>query len=184
MVDVLVEKLKKDALKNTSSYQIEGLGMGGIMNTTFDVSEMRQKSIDLLRKYISDIQAEILDTSNIKWDEIIDDYFAVRAPFEPKKRKEFPDAFIASQIKERFGETEVVAIISNDNGFKDACKNWENHLFFPSLGDFYNALSEQEALYSETVKFITSFKTEISSEITEFIVRNEYLEIIDLRIER
>lgn len=180
----LVEKLKKDALKYTSSYQIEGLGMGGIMNTTFDVSEIRQKSIALLRKYISDIQAEILDTSNIKWDEIIDDYFAVRAPFESKKRKEFPDAFIASQIKERFGETEVVAIISNDNGFKAACKNWENHLFFSSLGDFYNALSEQEALYSETVKFITSFKTKISSEITEYIVRNEYIEVRGLSYDR
>lgn len=40
-------------------------------------------------------------------------------PFEnsEKKKSEFPDAFIAQQIRKRFGETEEVVIVSNDKGF-------------------------------------------------------------------
>ena len=60
---------------------------------------------------------ERLDTGSINLEEILEDYFAVRPPFEnsEKKRKEFPDAFIAEEIRKHFGSDEIVAIVSQDN---------------------------------------------------------------------
>lgn len=100
----LMRKLRADALKTATDYQIKQLGLGHILDLSTNKAEISQKSIDLLHKYIADLDAEILDTSKIDLDAIIDDYFEIRAPFQTgeKKRKEFPDAFIANQIRERY----------------------------------------------------------------------------------
>lgn len=89
---------------------------------------------------------EILGIDLINLESIIDDYFEINPPFEDgeKKRKEFPDAFIANQIRKRFGEAENVAIVSNDNGFKKACKEAPNHFFFGSLGALFDTINKEK----------------------------------------
>ena len=74
----------------------------------------------MFENFIKEIDAEILGTDLIDLDTILDDYFEIKPPFEEgeKKRKEFPDAFIANQVRKRFGDAEDVAVISNDTGFK------------------------------------------------------------------
>ena len=182
----LMRKLKADALKTATGYQIKQLGLEHILDFNTDKAEMRQKSIDLLHKYIEDLNAEILDTNKINLDAIIDDYFEIRAPFQTgeKKRKEFPDAFIANQIRERFGHEEMVAIISNDNGFKEACQQWNNHLFFSSLGALYGEMNKQEKFYEATKTFVIDQKPDIESYLAQYIKNNVEINVIGLSHDR
>jgi len=182
----LMRKLRADALKTAADYQIKQLGLGHILDLSTDKAEISQKSIDLLHKYIVDLEAEILDTSKIDLDAIIDDYFEIRAPFQPgeKKRKEFPDAFIANQIRERFGHEEMVAIISDDKGFKEACQQWDNHLFFSSLGALYSEMNTQEEFYAATKGFVIAQKSEIESHLAQYIKNNVEINVIGLSYDR
>jgi predicted Fe-Mo cluster-binding NifX family protein len=187
-VDVysLMRKLRSDALKKATDYQIKQLGLGQILDLSADKAEIRQKSIDLLHKYIAELGAEILDTREIDLNAIIDDYFEIRAPFQngEKKRKEFPDAFIANQIRERFGHEEMVAIISDDKGFKEACQPWDNHLFFSSLGDLYGELNTQEKFYAATKDFVMAKKSDIESHLAQFIKNDVEINVIGLSHDR
>ena len=182
----LMRKLRADALKTATDYQIKQLGLGHILELSTDKDEISQKSIDLLHKYIADLDAEILDTSKIDLDAIIDDYFEIRAPFQigEKKRKEFPDAFIANQIRERFGHEEMVAIISIDKGFKEACQSWDNHLFFSSLGDLYGEMNKQEEFYAATKDFVIEQKSDIESYLAQYIKNNVEINVIGLSYDR
>lgn len=182
----LMRKLRADALKTATDYQIKQLGLGHILELSTDKAAISQNSIDLLHKYIADLDAEILDTSKIDLDAIIDDYFEIRAPFQigEKKRKEFPDAFIANQIRERFGHEEMVAIISIDKGFKEACQSWDNHLFFSSLGDLYGEMNKQEEFYAATKDFVIEQKSDIESYLAQYIKNNVEINVIGLSYDR
>lgn len=182
----LMRNLRKDALKTATDYQIKQLGLGHILNLGINKAEISQKSIDLLYKYIADLNAEILDISKINLDAIIDDYFEIRAPFQTgeKKRKEFPDAFIANQIRERFGHEEMVAIISDDKGFKEACQPWNNHLFFSSLGDLYGEMNKQEEFYVATKDFVIEQESDIESYLAQYIKNNVEINVIGLSHDR
>ena len=182
----LMRKLRAAALKTATDYQIKQLGLGHILDLSTDKAEISQKSIDLLHKYIADLDAEILDTSKIDLDAIIGDYFEIRAPFQTgeKKRKEFPDAFIANQIRERFGREEMVAIISDDKGFVEACQSWDNHLFFSSLGDLYSEMNTQEEFYAATKDFVTDQKSDIELYLAQYIKNNVEINVIGLSHDR
>ena len=47
-----MRKLRADALKTATDYQMKQLGLGHILDLSIDKAEIRQKSIDLLHKYI------------------------------------------------------------------------------------------------------------------------------------
>ena len=59
---------------------------------------------DIFAKFLEDCKVERLDTASINLEKIMEDYFAVRPPFEnsEKKRKEFPDAFILFFVRRTF----------------------------------------------------------------------------------
>lgn len=179
----IVQKAKSDMRKIATKQMMEHIGLSDLLEISVDKDLVRTKSIDLLNKYIEDIDAEIMDTKQIDWEAIIEDYFEIRPPFQQgeKKRKEFPDAFIAEQIRKRFGTDETVVIISNDKGFKTACQNTSNHIFFSSLGEFYNELNKQEQeAYEETIRVVENIRNRISSEISEYVFYNENIEVIGL----
>lgn len=178
----IARKLRADALKISTEKLVDYVGLNRLLELVDDKKLVKEKSIELFEKYIKEIDAEILDTSQIDLDAVLDDYFEIRPPFESgdKKRKEFPDAFIANQIRERFGTKEVVAIISNDKGFRAACKETPNHLFFESLAQLYDKINKEEAAYSETIELIKTLKSQINSEITKYITQNENINVIGL----
>lgn len=181
----IIRRLRTESLKTVSEYQIKQIGLNHVLELV-NKDEIKKKSIDLLHKYIEKLDAEILDTSKIDLDAIIDDYFEIQAPFQQgeKKRKEFPDAFIANQIRERFGHNEIVVIISADKGFIDACQPWDNHLFFSSLGDFYDELNKQEKFYTDTKKLIKSQKHKIETSLYQYIEDNENIDVIGKSYDR
>ncbi len=175
----IVRKRRTEILKESTEHLIDYLGLNGLLELIKDKKELMDKSGELFEKFVKDINAEILSTDLINLDTIIDDYFEIRPPFEEgeKKRKEFPDAFIACQIRERFGEDEMVAIISNDNGFKKACERIPNHIFFDSLSHLYDTINKEEATYNETINIIKDLQFRITSNLLEYIKHHENIDV-------
>lgn len=182
----ITRKLRAEVLKESTAHLINHIGLNSILELVSDKKSLMTKSEELFEKYLAEIDAEVLSTDLIKLDAIIDDYFEVRPPFEAgeKKRKEFPDAFIACQIRERFGENEVVAIVSKDNGFRKACKATPNHIFFDSLGQLYNLINKEEEAYRETIGIIEELRRCINSGISEYIESNENIDVRGLSYDK
>ena len=178
----IVKKLKKEVLKESTECLVKYIGLGNVLEIETDKDNMIKKAYELFEKFLINIKAEELKTDLIDLDSIIDDYFEFRPPFEKseKKRKEFPDAFIASQIRERFADNESVAIISKDQGFIAACGNKPNFIFFNSLGDLYNRINEEEVTYNQTIDIIQELQYRISAWITKHIRDNENIDVIGL----
>lgn len=170
--------LRADILNETSEHLVKYLGLDRLL-VIDNKDELMKKSIELFDDYIKSINAEILESDLINLDSIINDYFQIKPPFQSgeKKRKEFPDAFIACQIRERFGEEEQVAIISNDSGFNSACKTAPNHFFFESLGQLYDTINKDEIMYNDTVDSIENLKLYICFCISEYIKDNESIDV-------
>lgn len=150
-------KLRKEYLDILPEQYLADIGMGIYVQIP-DKKTIHQSAKDVFAKFLEDCKVERLDTGSINLEKILEDYFDVRPPFEnsEKKSKEFPDAFIAEEIKKRFGSDEIVAIVSRDNGFKKACTYSKNHLFFSSLGDLFNTLSKNEEEYTVALELIKS----------------------------
>lgn len=179
-VCTLIKKARKTALKKVSQNFIQGIELDYILEE--DPDAVRKKCITLLSQFLDDVGAEILKTSTIDLEPIMNDYFNFNWPFEDKdkKRKEFPDAFIAAQIKERFGDDEVVAIVSDDEGFKKACQNWGNHMFFSTLGELYNAMNKEEQEYSIALDKIKEQEKYIIQHVKRCLKHEECVDVIGI----
>ena len=142
--------------------------------------DIANKMIDIFTQYLKDIDAEIIKTEDVNIQEILDDYFSFSAPFEnnDKKRKEFPDAFIASQIRASFPELDSLVIISNDTGFKKACNKKGEYLCFNSLGDLYDAINKENALYNKIIETLKLKEAEIDEIVKKEIEDSENI-IVD-----
>lgn len=183
----IARKLRTEVLQESTEHLINNIGLNRLLEISKDKKTLIKKSEELLDNFIQEMNAEILGTDLINLDEIIDDYFEVNPPFEEgeKKRKEFPDAFIANQIRNRFGEIEDVAIISNDKGFRTACLKTPNHFFFSSLGELFNTINkEKEKAYTETINIIKKLQFRISSAVLKHIKLNENIDVRGLSYDK
>ena len=149
----IMRKARAAALEESTEHLISTIGLGEILRIVTNKGELISKGEEMFDDFLRTINTEILGADLIDVGLVLGDYFETKPPFEnsEKKKSEFPDAFIAQQIRKRFGETEEVVIISNDKGFIRACGESENHLFFSSLGKLYNAISKEDAAYDETM---------------------------------
>lgn len=145
----IVNIARNSALKVYNEHLISSIGMNEMFRIVESEDDIIAKEEKVFDDFLCAIDAEILGTDLIDINSVLSDYFGAKPPFEEsgKKKSEFPDAFIAQQIRNRFGETETVVIVSNDKGFIRACRESENHLFFNSLGALYNAISKEDAAY-------------------------------------
>lgn len=179
-------KLRTEVLKESTEHLINHIGLNRLLEIERDKSALILKSEELFDAFLEEINTEVLNNDLIDLDTIIDDYFEINPPFEEgeKKRKEFPDAFIACQIRKRFDGIEDVAVVSNDDGFKKACKNAENHFFFNSLGELYNAINKEKEAYTETINIIKDIQFRISSAISKYISYNENIDVKGLSYDK
>ena len=173
-----VNTLRKDIKGKYSESIIKSVGMEHILIKA-DREEMARKAKADLEAFLEKLHIEILDSKNVDVEKIFTDYFTFCPPFEnnDKKRKEFPDAFIVAEIKERFKNGEQVAIISKDNGFKQALGYAPNYLFFSSLGELYNALNKQEQCYDKSIEYVSRYSLSICQEIEKFIQENDCINV-------
>ena len=97
-------ELRKDILNVVAEPFLEQLGISPRL-LLLDKKQYREKGMTVWREFLENLQPEIMDMSLVDIDSIVNDYFEIKPPFEAgeKKRKEFPDAFIANQIRKRFG---------------------------------------------------------------------------------
>lgn len=180
-------KIRTEVLRESTEFLLNFVGLSRLLEVTKDKDALISKSEELFDNFLSDINAEILGVDLINLESIIDDYFEINPPFEEgeKKRKEFPDAFIADQIRSRFNKTEDVAIVSNDNGFIRACKESPNHFFFNSLGALFDAINkEKKEAYAATIKIIEENQHHISSGLIDHIKTNENIEVRGLSCDK
>lgn len=78
----------------------------------------------------------------------------------------------------------MVAIISDDKGFIEACQPWDNHLFFSSLGALYGEMNTQEEFYAATKGFVIAQKSNIESYLAQYIKNNVEINVIGLSHDR
>ena len=176
----------KDLRKSTSDSFIETIGYADrIQKQDAEIAE--KKAIGCFENYLLAINAEILNNKDVDSEKIFNDYFCYNPPFEDndKKREEFPDAFIAAQIRMRFGSDQVVAIVGKDKGFRDACGKAGNHIFFDSLGDLYDEINKQDQHnYDETINLICDNKAQIVDEIRELLLDDNNVKITGQTVDR
>lgn len=182
----IMRKARAAALEGSTEHLITTIGLGEILRIVKNKDELISKGEEMFDDFLRTINAEILGADLIDVSLILGDYFGTKPPFEnsEKKKSEFPDAFIAQQIRKRFGETEEVVIVSNDKGFIRACRESENHLFFNSLGELYNAISKEDAAYDETMAVIKELQLRISAAVNEYIKDNENIDVHGLSYDK
>ena len=177
--------LRKEVLKIVSKGLLEQMGVKTDL-LLLDKEKYQEKSLDVWRKFLENLNPEILDLSLIDLNDLVDDYFDIKPPFESgeKKRKEFPDAFIANQIRKRFGKDEVIAIVCNDNGLKKACGNSQNHIFYKTLGELYNAINIQETEYKNILQEINCLIVNYIPEIQNMLKNEDCVEVHGLSYDK
>lgn len=182
----IVRTARADALNISNELLISSIGLNEMLTIVRNKDELIAKSEKEFDDFLRAVDAEILGSELIDVNAVLNDYFGTEPPFEKseKKKSEFPDAFIAQQIRNRFGETEKVVIVSNDKGFIRACQERENHLFFNSLGDLYNAISKEDAAYDETKAVIKELQVRISAAVKKYIKDNENIEVHGLSYDK
>lgn len=184
-IATMVNHLRQDLKKNYSSSLIKDVGMGSAL-TRVNREELAQKAQKSLTDFIGKLNPEIMNSQSVDADKIFDDYFAFEPPFEnnDKKRKEFPDAFIVAQIKKRFPAGEKVAIVSADNGFKAACGNSPDYLFFDSLGMLFDKLNKEEQNYVKSKRTIHKLSDPICNTIKGTILNNDCVNVIGISYDK
>ena len=182
----IVNIARNSALKVYNEHLISSIGMNEMFRIVESEDDIIAKEEKVFDDFLCAIDAEILGTDLIDINSVLSDYFGAKPPFEEsgKKKSEFPDAFIAQQIRNRFGETETVVIVSNDKGFIRACGESENHLFFNSLGALYNAISKEDAAYDDTIAVIKELQLRISAAVKEYIKGNENIDVHGLSYDK
>ncbi len=178
------KELRKVYGKIFPEQYFDDFGMGMYMKKP-DKGEIEKNVKEKFSKFLEDCKVERLDASEIDIEKILEDYFAIRPPFEEseKKRKEFPDAFIAQEIGNRF-DKETVAIISQDKGFREACAGIKNHLFFTSLSDLFDTLNKNDKeYYANALELIKDCAASILQTIEEMI-DDSCIEVRGLSIDR
>ena len=182
----IVNIARNSALKVYNEHLISSIGMNEMFRIVESEDDIIAKEEKVFDDFLCAIDAEILGTDLIDINSVLSDYFGAKPPFEEsgKKKSEFPDAFIAQQIRNRFGETETVIIVSNDKGFIRACQESENCLFFNSLGALYNAISKEDAAYDDTIAVIKDLQLRISAAVKEYIKGNENIDVHGLSYDK
>lgn len=182
----IVNTARNSALKVYNEHLISSIGMNEMFRIVESEDDIIAKEEKVFDDFLCAIDAEIRGTDLIDINSVLSDYFGAKPPFEEsgKKKSEFPDAFIAQQIRNRFGETETVIIVSNDKGFIRACQESENHLFFSSLGKLYNAISKEDAAYDDTIAVIKELQLRISAAVNEYIKDNENIDVNGLSYDK
>lgn len=183
-----LSKKLRDEIRSNKLYSdnfVTGIEMGHLIEKV-NRNVLAEKAKGNLDSFIEKLDVEIMDSSQVDVEQIFDDYFSYAPPFEnsEKKRKEFPDAFIAAQIRKRFTNNDLVAVVSNDNGLKKACGKNEKMLFFDSLGQLYNLLSKEEKTYSEAVSSINDIAELIGREIESIILDNDSIAVAGMSYDK
>ena len=129
--------------------------------------------------YMDKVCSEILDFSFVDLNEIFKDYFNIEFPFEDgRKRKEFPDAFIVNQIKNRFPDNDSVIILSSDDGLIKGLQRNRKYTILNSLDELFNMITADEKELENVKRLLQNLNNRIDEEITNYIKVHQDINVI------
>ena len=80
-------RLRSEALKESTEHLINYVGLSRLLEQNTDKSTLTLKAVEMFNNFLEQTNTEILKTDLINLDEIIDDYFEIRPPFEAGEKK-------------------------------------------------------------------------------------------------
>ncbi|MDR2514929.1 MAG: PIN domain-containing protein [Christensenellaceae bacterium] len=99
----------------------------------------------------------LLSNAGLSLISLFDDYFMPRAPFENSKEKksEFPDAAVIMSIKQYLTEKETTLhIVTDDNGWRDALKDFPGAVMHSELKSLLTEISKQKEIFEQVTSFV------------------------------
>ncbi len=149
---------------------------------TFNLNSMASKE---LNEFFDLFTVVKLKSSDINVADVIQWYENGDAPFgKGKKKAEFPDAFaLSSLLTFAKRENQTIAIISNDDDFKNASDLYDCLFYYPTVGKYVESLLLSEE-HVRKVRKILNFNSEmISDGIREKFVSLGFYPVDDLGAE-
>lgn len=122
---------------------------------SFNKNNIENDLINQLEIFLSNVEAEIINTTNVNSDTIFSNYFSTIAPFGTgNKKEEFPDAFVIEGIKCWCKDTgNKIFIVSGDGDWENACVNDSTIKYFSKIQEFLEVMTSEEEIskYAETI---------------------------------
>ncbi len=145
---------------------VEAIGYSYILKIP-DKDKAAELALNYLDKFLNSLEISILDSASVSVDDIFEDYFYKKPPFEEseKKKNEFPDAVIATQIKNNFSTDNPIFVITKDAGLKKALEDAVYCSIFSSLKELYDYISKLKEEYSNIVGIINQLLPEVTQKI-------------------
>lgn len=117
------------ALRNDDLYKDKLIEM--------DETQAIDAVIKSFHDFLNQNRAELFSLQEIDMEEIMQDYFEKKAPFEMQKPNEFKDAIMIKALKNYQKKlNERIIVISSDKGFKQAFLGDDKFVVFEKLVDF------------------------------------------------
>lgn len=108
---------------------------------TIDPCLMTDDALKIFNNYLINVNAILLDISDVNLRSVVNEYFLGRPPFgETHKKNEFPDAFNASLLHKYSRENGKVYVVSDDGDYS----NVENIYCFKTLNELLDAINSQD----------------------------------------
>lgn len=155
---------KARILKNFSEPNFE------IIFKEFEDSNLNENLRNQFENYLLNTNADVLKSSTVGIDIVMDKYFKKQPPFgEGKKKAEFPDAFILLSLENWCDKNDSkIYVVSSDSDMKDYCQNSQNLLAMGKLTDFIELITlHNEKLAPHANEIIIRFEKNIKDAISE-----------------
>ena len=119
------------------------------IDTEFPTITEKQLSDVLRKKYrllvtniFEDMNAKILEISEVKTNKVFSEYFNERGIFADGsgKKHQFPDAFVFERLKNEASQNEPIIIVSSDRDFERPVNDQTDISLVKSLPDLFNSL--------------------------------------------
>jgi hypothetical protein len=162
--------------KNLENFKIaEDLSIAEI--SAQDVIENRKKKLEGLLALPG---VECISLNPLDAEQLMNDYFQQRPPFENQKPHEFKDAIMINAIRNYQKKiNDTVCVVSDDDGFRKAFEGNNNFSCFKYISQFFKYIQEQTELdeYYTTLIQDGFFEEEIFSYLEDLdIDRSDYSE--------
>ncbi|MFT9495045.1 PIN domain-containing protein [Anaerosolibacter sp.] len=184
----VLKSAEKEIRKIISPSMLEGTSLEKYFQLP-PVDGIEESTLNKFRDFLKNTNVVTLDNSGVDIEQIIDDYFNSKPPFEEreKKKNEFPDAIIISKLKEKFSKDNPIWIISGDKGFQNAFQGLEGFNSMYSLKELFDMINKQDRIiiYNRIKNYLEN--SEVIEEIAQAIeveIENDEIEIDGMDCDR
>jgi len=143
----VLKTAEKDLRKIISPSMLEGTSIEKYLQLP-PIDGIEELVLNKFHDFLKNTNVVTLDNSGVIIDQILDDYFSSKPPFEDKEKKknEFPDAIIISKLKEQFSENNSIWIISGDKGFQNAFRGLDGFNSMYSLKELFDMINKEDRI--------------------------------------